>query len=132
MDDQLGSFKVVKLNDDNFHVWKQRIELVLAYRELDDHITDDPPHESDHHFKAWKRSDSRARAVIGLSLSDEHLEHVRDVPTAKAMWQAILNVFERHSLLNKLAARRNFYTVTMKNDEKVLSFINVCASWQAP
>ena len=30
MDDQLGGFKVVKLNDDNFHVWKQRIQLVLA------------------------------------------------------------------------------------------------------
>ena len=40
------------------------------------------------------------------------------------MWEAILNVFERHNLLNKLAARRRFYTVTMQNDEKVLAYIN--------
>ena len=124
MDDQLGGFKVVKLNDDNFYVWKQRIELVLAYRELDDLITDDPPPASDDGFKAWKKSDARARAVIGLSLSDEHLEHVREVKTAKEMWNCILNVFERHSLLNKLAARRNFYTVTMKEGEKMLTYIN--------
>ena len=97
---------------------------MLAYRELDNHITEEPAAESDDDFKAWKKRDARARAVIGLSLSDAHLEHVRDVPTAKLMWDAILNVFERHSLLNKLAARRNFYTVSMKDNEKVLNFIN--------
>ena len=89
MDDQLGSFKVVKLSDDNYHTWKQRIELVLAYRELDDLITDDPPATSDENFKAWKKSDARARAITGLSLSDEHLEHVRDVTTAKEMWNTL-------------------------------------------
>ena len=124
MDDQLSSFKVVKLGDDNFYIWKQRIELVLAYRELDHHISDDPPAELDDTFTSWKRGDARARAIIGLSLSDEHLEHVRDVKTAKEMWKCILNVFQRHTLLNKLAARRNFYTVTMKHGEKMLNYIN--------
>ena len=37
------------------------------------------------------------------------------------MWSAIVNVFERHTLLNKLSTRRRFYTVTMSNDEKVLT-----------
>ena len=124
MDDQLSSFKVVKLGDDNFYIWKQRIELVLAYRELDQHISDDPPAELDDTFTSWKRGDARARAIIGLSLSDEHLEHVRDVKTAKEMWKCILNVFQRRTLLNKLAARRNFYTVTMKHGEKMLNYIN--------
>ena len=43
------------------------------------------------------------------------------------MWTTLLNVFQRHTLLNKLAARRNFYTVSMYDGEKVLSYINrVC------
>ena len=124
MDDQISSFKVVKLCDDNFHTWKQRIELVLAYRELDSHIADDPPAETEDAFDSWKKGDARAKAVIGLSLSDEHLEHVRDVKTAKEMWKCILNVFQRHTLLNKLAARRNFYTASMKHGEKMLNYIN--------
>ena len=33
-------------------------------------------------------------------------------------------VFQRHTLLNKLAARRNFYNVSMLPSEKVLVFIN--------
>ena len=31
----------------------------------------------------WMKGDRKARAIIGLSLSDEDLEHVRDVETAK-------------------------------------------------
>ena len=65
----------------------------------------------------WMKGDRKARAIIGLSLSDEHLEHVRDVETAKEMRCAIVNVFKRHTLLNKLSARRRFYTVTMSDDE---------------
>ena len=126
MDDSTGSVKIEKLTDSNFYVWKQRIQLLLALRDVDQHITDDAPadSETEEYRKRWLRGDNKAKAIIGLSLSDEHLEHVRDVDTARDMWQAILNVFERHTLLNKLAARRQFYTVTMNNDEKVLAYIN--------
>ena len=49
---------------------------------------------------------------------------MRDCETAMDMWETILNVFERHTLLNKLAARRQFYTVMMQTNEKVLVYIN--------
>ncbi|CDF40831.1 unnamed protein product, partial [Chondrus crispus] len=83
-----------------------------------------PSEERAEERKKWIRGDSKAKALIGLSLSDEHLEHVRDVDTAHEMWEAIVNVFERHTLLNKLAARREFYTVKMLSGEKVLAYIN--------
>jgi hypothetical protein len=35
-----------------------------------------------------------------------------------------MNVFQRCSLLNKLAARRRFYTVSMEEDENMLGYIN--------
>jgi hypothetical protein len=31
-----GAFKIDKLTASNYHTWKQKIELVLAFRELDD------------------------------------------------------------------------------------------------
>ncbi|CDF40427.1 unnamed protein product [Chondrus crispus] len=83
-----------------------------------------PSEERAEERKRWIRGDSKAKALIGLSLSDEHLEHVCDVDTAHEMWEAIVNVFERHTLLNKLAARREFYTVKMLSGEKVLAYIN--------
>jgi hypothetical protein len=40
------------------------------------------------------------------------------------MWTALKKVFQRNSLLNKLAARRRFYTVSMLEDEGMLTYIN--------
>ncbi len=40
------------------------------------------------------------------------------------MWVAIKNIFERHTLLNKLAARRKFYTATKEESDSVLQFTN--------
>jgi gag-polypeptide of LTR copia-type len=57
-------------------------------------------------------------------LNDEHLEHVRNAKTASEMWTTLKNVFQRSSLLNKLAARRRFYTISMMEDEGMLTYIN--------
>ncbi len=38
--------------------------------------------------------------------------------------QCVLNIFERHTLLNKLVARRKFYTATMLADERILACTN--------
>ncbi|CDF39993.1 unnamed protein product [Chondrus crispus] len=121
-----GSIRIDKLTDSNFYVWKQKIQLLLALRDVDQYIVEGrvPSEERAKERKKWIRGDSKAKALIGLSLSDEHLEHVRDVDTAHEMWEAIVNVFERHTLLNKLAARREFYTVKMLSGEKVLAYIN--------
>ena len=123
MDESTTSVKIEKLNDTNFHIWKQKIQLQLALRDLDQYIDSTPPTE-EKELATWTRGDRKAKAIIGLSLSDEHLNHVRDVSSAKEMWTAIRNLFERHTLLNKLAARRRFYTATMQEGEKVLTFIN--------
>ena len=61
-------------------------------------------------------------ARIGLTLTDSFLESVHEATTAKQMWKTITDVFEKHSLLNKLGARRRFYTATMSEGEGVLQF----------
>jgi len=70
------------------------------------------------------KKDRKAQAIIGLTLSDDLLENVRDVTTTKEMWSCIKDIFERHTLLNKLSARKRFYTATMSTDESVLRFAN--------
>eukprot|EP00171_Calliarthron_tuberculosum_P021821 IDg21821t1 len=117
-----GSMKVEKLNETSFHAWKHKIQLLLAWKELDEHIEDDSPTRETSEFPTWCRRDKRAMVCIGLSLSDALLENVREASTAKEMWTLITNVFERHTLLNKLSARRKFYTATMLDGEKFLKY----------
>ncbi len=40
------------------------------------------------------------------------------------MWTSILNCLTHHTLLNKLAARRNFYTATMHDNEQIITYVN--------
>ncbi len=116
-----------KLNHSNYHFWKIHIEHVLALKDLDDFLVDDPPrneHANPTEILQWKRKDKKAQAIIGLTLSDDLLQNTREVKTAKEMWEAIKNVFERQTLLNKLAARRKFYTASKEESESVLQFAN--------
>ena len=123
MDSEKSTLTIEKLHDGNFHVWKMRIRMVLSIRELDEHLdTDTPSTGNIESHRLWKNKDKKARALIGMSISDDHLEQVQHAESAKEMFGLICDMYEKHTLLNKLAARRRFYTATMKESEKVLSF----------
>ena len=92
MDDKLGSYESFNFNNENFRVWKQPIELVSAYRVLDNLITEDSATASDKK-KGWNMSDARARAIIRLSSSGANFEYIRDVMAVKDMYKEILSVF---------------------------------------
>jgi hypothetical protein len=79
-----------------------------------------PPERDEGEFATWRCRDKKSMASIELSLIDALLENVREASTVKAMWTFIINVFERHALLNKLSARRNFYTARILDGEKIL------------
>lgn len=122
MESERSGISIEKLRDDNFHTWKKRIRFVLSIRELDEFVDEDPPNESSPEYKSWLKRDKKAQAVIGLSLTDTHLEQVQHATSAKEMWAIICDIFEKHTLLNKLAARRCFYSASMDDNEKVLAF----------
>ena len=123
MDSESFSSKIEKLSETNFHAWKQKIKHLLALKDLSEFIEESSP--SDDSDKAnWKRKDRKAQAIIGLTLSDDILENVRDVESTKDMWQKICDVFERHTLLNKLSARKKFYTALKEENESALQFSN--------
>ncbi len=127
MDSEMSSTEIEKLDHSNYHFWKIRVQHVLALKDLEDFLVDDPPLAGDSStalVETWKKRDKKAQAIIGLTLSDDLLDNVRDVNTTKEMWLTIKNVFERHTLLNKLSARRKLYTATKNESESVLKFSN--------
>ena len=112
MDFQNSTNKIGQLNSNNYHYWKVRIQHVLTLKDFEYFVVEDPP-TSTAEIPAWTKKDGKAQAIICLSLSGELLENVREVETTKAMWTAIRNVSEHHTLLDKLSARKKFYTATM-------------------
>ena len=123
MDSDNSHIKIEMLNHTNYHFWKIRIEHILTLKDLENYLEDDPTTSSEL-VDAWRKKDKKAQAIIGLSLSNDLLENVREVTTTKEMWTVIKNVFERHTLLNKLSSRKKFYTATKLENESVLQFSN--------
>lgn len=103
----------------------EKVRLVLSLRELEEFIfPDHAPPADPNEAKAWLKLDCKAMVIIGMTLSDSHLNHVEGISCASKMWRSILDIFERHALLNQLTARREFYTATMLASENVLTFTN--------
>ena len=84
------NFKIDKLVDSNFHVWKQKVELVFGDRGVTDHILDTSTPDDPLELAQWKKDDAKAKAVIGLTLSNDLLEHVRGLETAFEMWEVLV------------------------------------------
>jgi len=119
-----GSTRFKKLSDDNLHVRNQKIVFILSPCDLDHFIEDEDPHDNSLDIRTWERGDQNARVVIGLSLSDDYLRDGRHFQTDKEMWNELINVFQRQTLLNKLSPRFRFYTVLTMNNEKLLTYLN--------
>lgn len=107
----------------NSHTWKQEIILKPALPGFDRYFKDAP--EADDDFKkAWTEGDMISPADMGLSLSDDHLDHVCDASNERGMPNDILNVFENPILIIKIAARKWLNTVKMKSGDKILLYVN--------
>lgn len=71
MDSRRSMFKVEKLGPDNFYTWKQKITLALSYRGLESFTSPKCTPPDDENAKlTWMEINSKAMAVIGLSLSN--------------------------------------------------------------
>jgi len=60
--------KIEKLNDSNYHAWKQKVLLLLALKDLDQYIDQNFLESNVESAEKRARGDRKAQAVIGLSL----------------------------------------------------------------
>lgn len=116
---ELHGMKVLfpKLNGENYFNWKFKMEMYLRKEKLWKFITEDPPvipkadaAKSDESARekhmAFMESSDQARALIGLCVEDGQLTHIRNLTTAKQVWEALRKHHERDTLSNKVSIIR--------------------------
>lgn len=85
-----GKMQIEKHNESNFFVWKQKVDLILTYGEVDEVVQEENAHtRHNSDFDKWTQRDRLAGSIICLSMSGDMAEHVRDASTAKDMLGSI-------------------------------------------
>lgn len=114
-------FGLVKLNNENFFIWKFRMEMLLKKEGLWSAVSIDPP---DPVTEKWTMQDEMARATICLSLEDNQLNHVRKMSTSKETWLALKNYHERSTLSNKVQLMRKICSMRLEENGNMEEHIN--------
>lgn len=114
-------FFVDKLTNDNYDTWKYRMELLLMKNKVWSVIRDAAPAPV---TEAWTEKDEEARALIGLSVDDNQLSHIRNQNTAKAAWEALKNYHQKATLSSKVFLLKRICRMTVTEDGDVETHIS--------
>lgn len=112
-----SSIKIAKLNNENYSTWKYKIELILLkdnLKEVIEREKNDNDNEND-----WKKKDDQAKALIGLSIEDSQLIHVRKLKNAKQYWDSLMKYHEQTSITSKVFILKKLCRMTMSEDENL-------------
>ncbi|GBN42341.1 Retrovirus-related Pol polyprotein from transposon TNT 1-94 [Araneus ventricosus] len=108
-----NSPQIVKLNANNYSVWKFKMEMILIKEDLFHLIEDDTPSQPD---EKYIKKDRQARAIINLCIEDSQIIHIKYETTAKATWNKLKTIHERSNLSSKLFLLRKLYATKMSED----------------
>ena len=84
MESDSWTTKIEMLNNSNYYHWKIRIEHLLILKNLEDFLYYEPLRSETStaaQIASWRKKDKKPQASIGLSLSNELLENLRNVTT---------------------------------------------------
>jgi hypothetical protein len=108
--DKLG---IPKLDLDNYLSWSQRMQYLLLSKGLWDATQE-----------GGKAYDSKALAIIGLSVEELYLPTLKSCVTAKAAWDALARLHESRSNARILNLKRQLTALRMSDSEPVTKYIS--------
>lgn len=123
MTDSAAKVQITKLNDDNYPVWKYKMELLLIKEELWNVIIKNTP-VTEKELAIWNKKEGKARAYIGLFIEDNQIIHVKNKITAKSMWQALQEYHQKSTLSNKVRLLRRLCRMMLPEGGNMQTHLN--------
>ncbi|KAI5316884.1 hypothetical protein L3X38_036591 [Prunus dulcis] len=85
----------IKLDENNYSLWYQIIEMKIAGREKHGHLTDDiaQPADTDPTFNKWRASDCQVKSWLFDTMQPNQIKRFIRYDTAKQVWAAIKQTY---------------------------------------
>lgn len=104
---------IEKLTETNYELWKVQMKSVLVFNDLWKYAegTEIKPAAD---AQEWIRKDSKALALINLSITHSQLNHVKKATTSKEAWDGLKTVFESRGPVRKAALYKQLQRMEKK------------------
>nr|GEY97609.1 Gag-Pol polyprotein [Tanacetum cinerariifolium] len=118
----VAKFKIEKLNENNFSLWKLKMKAILTKDKCLAAI-DERPGKVMYDSK-WDEMDINAITNLHLALENEVLSSIEEKKTTKDIWEHLARLYEARSLHNKIFLKRKLYALRMMKSTLVTEHVN--------
>ncbi|KAH9312384.1 hypothetical protein KI387_027419, partial [Taxus chinensis] len=118
-----------KFNGLNFHTWKVKIQMQLMNKNIwriVDGKEPAPLHPT--RLAEWEIRDDKAKAIIGLALSDSELHYVDLDKNPKDIWDNLSKLFGSKAVDAKFSLKLHLFKLKMSDGDTMSSHINNLSS----
>jgi len=103
-----------KFNGINFHIWKVKIQMHLMNRCLWITVKGTEQAPSDPRLVVeWENKEEKAKAIIGLTLSDMQLRLIDLEKPSNEIWEQLSKLFGEKAKNAKLSLKLQFFSLKM-------------------
>lgn len=121
--------QIDKLNNENYDLWKYKMELLLIKEDLWSKVTTARPAALDAAGNAiWEKEDNKARATICLLIEDNQIQHVKAATTAKLAWDALKAYHENSTLSGKVFLLKSIVNQRLEEGGDMEEHLNTALS----
>jgi len=118
-----GLSNIEKLTESNYELWKVQMKSILVYNDLWQYV-DGTEIKSPENAHDWIKKDSKALALINLSISHSQLNHVKKAETAKGAWDCLKGIFESKGPVRKATLYKQLLRMEMKSNLSIAQHVN--------
>lgn len=108
----------------DFPVWKAQIQAICESKEMDAPLKIDPSKVFPVEQENYDKADKWVRSLILLSMEDEQVRLVLKCTSSFEMWRYLTTIYEAKSSASGLALQKEFFALSMKQDENVSEYIS--------
>jgi hypothetical protein len=121
----MESLPLEKFNGINFHTWKVKIQMHLMNKGLWSIVKGNEKAPTDVKLLSeWEKKEDKAKAIIGLALSDTQLHLVDLAKSSKEIWEQLSKLFGEKAINAKFSLKLQLFSLKMHDETPLANHIN--------
>jgi hypothetical protein len=121
----MDSLPMDKFDGNNFHTWKVKIQMHLMNRGLWSIVkgTEQAPNDP-RVLVEWQKREEKAKAIIGLALSDMQLHLIDLAKSSNEIWEELSKLFGAKATNAKFSLKLQLFSLKMQEETRLSTHIN--------